>query len=93
MKTLRESSLKLLKNRRKRVLKSGEVRYSEVDETELKIFLTAVGVRCDMCNTRLTYQNLGYLRVGDGVELALCEKCLIDYVEYLEEMRRAVATE
>ncbi|MCX8135976.1 hypothetical protein [Pyrobaculum aerophilum] len=83
MKTLRESSLKLLKNRKKRLFKTGGYHYSQITETELKLFLSAFETRCDLCGRRLDSNNIGYLRVGAAVELALCEQCLGDYAELI----------
>ncbi|WP_245218367.1 hypothetical protein [Pyrobaculum islandicum] len=47
-----------------------------------------------MCNIYLTIRNLGYIRFGKTVELALCDKCLRDYIEYTKEvMKEAVASD
>lgn len=91
---LREGSLKLLINRKKRFLKIGRNIYSEISEIELSILLTVHKVRCNMCNIYLTIRNLGYIRFGKTVELALCDKCLRDYIEYTKEvMKEAVASD
>jgi len=87
VKTLRESSLKLLKNRKKRLFKTGGYHYSQITETELKLFLTAFDVRCDLCGKKLDYSNVGYLRIGEAVELALCQECLRDYEEFVVSRR------
>jgi len=49
---------------------------------ELEILLKVTGTRCHLCRRRLTVENPDYARVGRGVELALCEACLRDYLEW-----------
>ncbi|NYR14861.1 hypothetical protein [Pyrobaculum arsenaticum] len=84
MKSQRGSSLKL---RKIRFFKLGGYRHCEMDETELKLFLTALKPRCHMCGVQLSHGNLGYMRVADSVELALCDECLKELAEYIIEMR------
>ena len=81
----RESLLKLKKWR---FFRLGGYRYSEVDEAELRLFLAASRPKCDLCGKRLTYDDIGYIRVSRKVELALCSECLRDYVEYIKARRR-----
>jgi len=58
-------------------------RWANGDWRELEILLKVTGVRCHLCGKKLTTaEDVGYARVGDGVELALCEACLRDYLEW-----------
>jgi len=52
------------------------------DWRELEILLKVTRARCHLCGRRLTVEDVGYARVGRGVELALCEACLRDYLEW-----------
>jgi len=58
-------------------------RWANGDWEELNILLKVTGARCHLCGRRLTAKDVGYARVGDRVELALCEACLRDYLEWL----------
>jgi len=49
---------------------------------ELEVLLKALRVRCDLCGRRLTVKDVGYVRINGAVELALCEQCLRDYLEW-----------
>jgi len=44
--------------------------------------LKVAEARCHLCGRRSAVEDVGYARVGDGVELALCEACLRDYLEW-----------
>jgi len=57
-------------------------RWANGDWRELEILLKVTGEGCHLCGRRLTAEDVGYARVGDGVELALCEACLRDYLEW-----------
>jgi len=57
-------------------------RWANGDWRELEILLKATRAKCHLCGRRITVEDLGYARVGDGVELALCEACLRDYLEW-----------
>ncbi len=47
-----------------------------------------------MCRGVVVLENLGYLRVRKEIELVLCEKCLKDYLEYVERgVKKAVAAD
>jgi len=37
--------------------------------------------KCHLCGGRV--EEVGYARVGNGIELVLCRKCLRDYIEYV----------
>ncbi|MEM1663897.1 MAG: hypothetical protein QW680_12870 [Pyrobaculum sp.] len=94
MKVLRDSSLKLLINRKKIFLKRGPLFYCNIPPHELKIFIKIFRPRCDMCRGVVVLENLGYLRVRKEIELVLCEKCLKDYLEYVERgVKKAVAAD
>lgn len=55
--------------------------WGNIPESEV-LALLKLGVRCDMCGGRV--RELGYMRVGREIELALCKNCLIDYIEALD---------
>jgi len=58
-------------------------RWANGDWRELEILLKVTGTRCHLCGKKLTTaKDVGYVRVGNGVELALCETCLRDYLEW-----------
>jgi len=57
-------------------------RWANGDWGELEILLKVTGARCHLCGRRLTVENLGYARVGNGIELVLCQACLRDYLEW-----------
>jgi len=58
-------------------------RWANGDWEELEILLKVTGARCHLCGKKLTTaEDVGYARVGNGVELALCEACLRDYLEW-----------
>ncbi|MEZ0319719.1 MAG: hypothetical protein ABWK05_07000 [Pyrobaculum sp.] len=89
MRVGRESSLKVF---RKRVyLRWGRHKLGNVSDREVEIFLKITKVKCDMCGAALDVHNLGYLRTGHGVELALCRQCLYSYAEYVFEKMKTVA--
>lgn len=77
----RESSLKVLKGRKIRFLNLGSLKYYEGSESELKILLSVTRAKCHLCGGRV--EEVGYARVGNGIELVLCRKCLRDYIEYV----------
>jgi len=63
-------------------LRLNNCRWANGDWGELEILLKVAGERCHLCGKRISVENLGYARVSDGVELALCEDCLRDYLEW-----------
>jgi len=77
----RGSSLKVLKGRKIRFLSLGGLRYYEGSESELKILLSVTRARCHLCGGRV--EEVGYARIGNGIELLLCRECLRDYIEYV----------
>lgn len=85
----RESSLKVFK--KWVYLKWGRRKLANVSDREVEIFLKIVGARCDMCGAALDIHNLGYLRAGRRLELALCRQCLYSYAEYVFEKMKTVA--
>jgi len=63
-------------------LKLNGRRWANGDWEELEILLKVTGTRCHLCGRRLAAKDVGYARVGRGVELALCEACLQDYLKW-----------
>lgn len=60
----------------------GGRRWANGSWKELEVLLKALRVKCDLCGKRLTAEDVGYVRVNGAVELALCEACLKDYLEW-----------
>ncbi|MFN7106331.1 MAG: hypothetical protein ACK4M3_07110 [Pyrobaculum sp.] len=59
--------------------------WGNIPEVEV-LALLKTGIRCDMCGGKI--KEVGYIRVGREIELALCKNCLIDYVEALGDLSR-----